>query len=542
MRPRAAIDRVVLTLGLVTWTAIALSIDNGHVGVFHDDGIYLVSARALRDGRGYQLPSRPGNPPPKYPIGFPLAIAAVLRSLPGAPTLARDVAAARAVVIGSGLLFLVSADRWLRRLRVPGPVATGIVLATAFHPSCLVGCASAIFSDLTFCALTYLTFLAMMKPASGNPRIRLAPAFSMGILSGMGVLVRSNGITLVLAALASSLRARRPRWAGLVGVLLGSAIVLGAAGLLPVSSNRPVPSGDYRLEMEAAWSSPGAGLAILGRNLSAVVLDFPARVLLPMAVYLSPVLRLLEAHPAAGFGLRLGCTTVVVIGFIHLARTRTRGVLGAWVHAVATLGLFLIWPWTMILDRFLLGLFPLVFLAAWAGFLQITRLAGGMRGTRSRVSSRLGLALVILLAIGAIAVSARAVQGFRAAGRQWPGASDRRSLAAALRLIEAHLEPDAVVAARWPDTVFLYTGRQAVPLTEDDAILLGRFDRGDRLLRWMELVPGRAFHLLVRGQAEDASLEDRRQAEALGRIEGVTLEPLVKTEDGRYEIIRAIRK
>jgi hypothetical protein len=57
----------LLATGLLVWAIVAMSIDNGHVGVFHDDGIYLVSAQAIRDGRGYQLPSRPGNPPPKYP-------------------------------------------------------------------------------------------------------------------------------------------------------------------------------------------------------------------------------------------------------------------------------------------------------------------------------------------------------------------------------------------------------------------------------------------------------------------------------------------
>src|SRR4029079_6279313 len=73
-RKQDAMPRAILALGLLTWAAVALSIDNGHVGVFHDDGVSLVSAQAIRDGRGYQLPSRPGNPPPKYPPGLPLAI------------------------------------------------------------------------------------------------------------------------------------------------------------------------------------------------------------------------------------------------------------------------------------------------------------------------------------------------------------------------------------------------------------------------------------------------------------------------------------
>ena len=147
---------------------------------------------------------------------------------------------------------------------------------------------------------------------------------------------------------------------------------------------------------------------------------------------------------------------------------------------------------------------------------------------------------MVLITLEVVAVSARSVQGFHAAGRQWPGASNRRALEEALSLIQSRLEPDAVVAARWPDTVFLYTGRQSVPLTEDDAILLREFDRGDRLRLWIDLVPDRPFYLLVRGKAEDSQLEDRRQAEALGRTGGMKLEPLAATSDGRYELVRSV--
>jgi hypothetical protein len=424
---------------------------------------------------------------------------------------------------------------------VPGPAAACIVLATAFHPSCLVGCASAIFSDLTFCALTYLTFLAMMRTGLGTPRVRVASTYLAGALSGASVLVRGNGITLVLAALTSSLRKCRLRHSAPVGVMLGAAIVLGAASLIPVSTNRPVPSGDYSLEMGAAWSSPGAGVAIVGRNLSAVMLDFPARVLLPMTSYLSPVRQFMTRHTAAGWGVRLGCLGLVLLGMVRLARAGTIRVLGVWAHVLGTLGLFLIWPWTMILERFLLGLFPLVFLAAWAGLARIARTFGvpGVTGSRR---SQLALTALVLMSVSVVAVSARAVQGFHSAGRQWPGASDRRSLAEAMALIEARLGRDVVVAARWPDTVFLETGRQAVPLTEDDAILIGQFDATDRLRRWIDLVRDRPFALLVRGQAEDPNLEDRRQVEAAGRIDGIKLVPLGKTLDERYGLVRAVRR
>jgi hypothetical protein len=42
------------------------------VGINHDDGIYLVTAKALAEWEGYRIISLPTNPPQtKYPILFP---------------------------------------------------------------------------------------------------------------------------------------------------------------------------------------------------------------------------------------------------------------------------------------------------------------------------------------------------------------------------------------------------------------------------------------------------------------------------------------
>ena len=143
-------------------------------------------------------------------------------------------------------------------MRVPEPVSACVVLATAFHPSCLVGCASAIFSDLSFCALCYLVFLTLTGHRRVGRRRQLLRVLN-GVLCGAGVLVRSNGITLVLASLATLFRSPDHRRIRLAGCLLGLAVVLAGLWLIPVSTNRVVPSGDYRLEMKAAWSSPKAG-------------------------------------------------------------------------------------------------------------------------------------------------------------------------------------------------------------------------------------------------------------------------------------------
>jgi hypothetical protein len=45
------------------------------VGINHDDGIYLVTAKALAEGEGYRIISLPMDPPQtKYPILFPAGL------------------------------------------------------------------------------------------------------------------------------------------------------------------------------------------------------------------------------------------------------------------------------------------------------------------------------------------------------------------------------------------------------------------------------------------------------------------------------------
>src|SRR6266849_5220060 len=56
------------------------------VGLFHDDGIYAVTAKALAEGRGYRIISLPDQiPQTKYPILFPALLAGIWKLEPRFP-------------------------------------------------------------------------------------------------------------------------------------------------------------------------------------------------------------------------------------------------------------------------------------------------------------------------------------------------------------------------------------------------------------------------------------------------------------------------
>jgi|688.fasta_scaffold60574_5 hypothetical protein len=57
-----------------------------YFGMYHDDGVYLVSAESLAKGHGYRILSLPGAPlQTKYPFAYPLWLSLLVRVLPEFP-------------------------------------------------------------------------------------------------------------------------------------------------------------------------------------------------------------------------------------------------------------------------------------------------------------------------------------------------------------------------------------------------------------------------------------------------------------------------
>jgi hypothetical protein len=238
----------------------------------------------------------------------------------------------------------------------------------------------------------------------------------------------------------------------------------------------------------------------------------------------------LSRLPAAHLALRSAVSLVVLLGLVRLARNRRRRDVPAWVHGLGTLGIFAIWPWNMILDRFLLCLFPMVLLAFFVG---VRNLAGRLGA--GRVLTWISFLAVIVG--GDVLVSARAVSLLHSADGQRARAVEHESLEAILDAIRGRLEPDAVVAAYWPETVSLYTGRQAVPLIENDNLLIGRCDDPDRLKLWMAAAPGRPFYLLIRARQDEYHGIDLMQEAAFARDPALVLRTVFSSPDGRFRLV-----
>ena len=79
--------RVPLAIGaLVVLVGSATLLSAWPVGVFEDDGIYVVLAKSLATGQGYRYLNLPGAPvAAHYPPGFPLMLAALWTLWPAFP-------------------------------------------------------------------------------------------------------------------------------------------------------------------------------------------------------------------------------------------------------------------------------------------------------------------------------------------------------------------------------------------------------------------------------------------------------------------------
>ncbi len=212
---RDAVAALVLAFMLVLAGSVRLV--PGVVGTFHDDAVYVITAKALAEGAGYHLINLPGAPPQtKYPILYPAALALLWRV---APTLEARLVAMQVATLVAAALAIAAAYLYVVRFRYleRGPAfAAGLLCASA--PNLLYYATQAL-SEMPFALLLVASLWATDEYARAGPATARR-AFRTGIVAGLPFLCRSVGIIVPLVALAVVARARRPlRWL-LAGIAL----------------------------------------------------------------------------------------------------------------------------------------------------------------------------------------------------------------------------------------------------------------------------------------------------------------------------------
>lgn len=410
------------------------------VGVWVDDGHYVVLARALATGQGYRYLNLPGAPfATHFPPGYPALLAILTRLVPAFPTNVRVFVFSNALLTAAAAACIVVVG--YRRLSLPLPVATLAAVTWAIAVPTLM-LSTAVMSEPLFLAMLLPTLLVAERAAhDGGARSTAAAALMLAAC----ILVRSIGIA-GFGAFAVVLATRR-RWRE-----LGLALVTTAAAVAPWLvwkrlHETPLPMawagmyGDY-----GAWLSEGVsshGVTLLLR----VALQNARDVVEAFAAYWS-------AGPGGVFRTSLAVMLLIVM-CVGLAISWRRAPVIAWT-LVCYMAIVLVWPFHP--QRFVWGIgavwIPLCCAGAWRIW-QSVRVRVASKPKRAIAAAAL-TALALGLPIGSIlAVRTRAWNRVPRSGAE--------TLVPLLQWIVRNTPPDAVIAADAETVIYLYTGRRAIP-------------------------------------------------------------------------------
>ncbi|MGH7545941.1 MAG: hypothetical protein ACREKI_07155, partial [Gemmatimonadota bacterium] len=141
--PGACVVAAAVTLLVQVWAAT-----DAPVGVFYDDGLYVLLARALAEGEGYRYLNLPGAPAAvHYPPAYPFVLSWLWRWGPAFPAVVPWMKALNAVCMagaaGSITLYLA------RRLDLP-PVWAAAVPAATLAAVPVLAVSTVLFSEPLF--------------------------------------------------------------------------------------------------------------------------------------------------------------------------------------------------------------------------------------------------------------------------------------------------------------------------------------------------------------------------------------------------------
>ena len=198
---RIAVALILLTIALGAWQMVP-----GVTGIYHDDGIYVCTAKALAQGQGYRLINLPDSPlQTKYPIIYPALLAVVWKIWPVFPdnlVLMQWVTLlAGAAAVGLSYLYLIRFGYFSAGIAC----AAGLLAATSpqfLHFSVIT------MSETTFLLLLVLSMWRLEGELREITRESLREII-LGIFLTLPFLCRSVGVMFIPIGLVLLYRAGR---------------------------------------------------------------------------------------------------------------------------------------------------------------------------------------------------------------------------------------------------------------------------------------------------------------------------------------------
>lgn len=411
----------------------------GVCGIFNDDAVYVSTARALAEGRGYRLINLPAAPlQTQYPILYPAVLAVIWRIWPAFP--ANLIAMQGLSVLLAGA---VMASAYLYAIRVQGcrRVAAAFGLALCATSPVFAFYSTQILTEIPF-ALCLIVTLWAVASEQERPMTARGRSIAIGAAIALPGMVRLIGFVVAFPLLWSIWR----RTGRLLWYAVGALVPLGAwlawawtmrHGAAPVRAAMNHPD---------SWDWLGQ-----------LIRHEPWR----PAIQNSLTLTISTVGFLPGTGIAANPILFLFLGvltWLLVARGRNPSFAPA---LIAYIGVVLVWPWPS--GRFLVPLWPLL----GPFFLD-------------RIQARIGAVVVVCMATVAIAGNLIELQRMSQRNRAThyptlPRTPAPPSWAAFERLftwVRTNTQPDATVIALLDPMLFLYTGRPALRPFDVDPLAL----------------------------------------------------------------------
>ncbi len=413
-----------------------------NIGSYHDDAVYLISARSMAGGNGYRIQHLVENPAQtKYPPLYPGLLSLVWRFGGAFPD---NLKVAMAMQFAFLPAFLLLTFLYLRRTGLHDLLALGLTAIVAIGPMTILFAVSTM-SELPFSILLLGVMLLLDKDCEISPR----RVFLAGLLAAAAFLVRTNAIVLIASVPFLMLRSGRKRAAALFAAPLAVSIALWQIWI--------ARNGFHATDDVLSYYTSYAGFYARTFTWS----GFPERFWINAGSVIESAARLVFFNSGDELWIRPIAWVMTVVSISGIVVLYRRGFKQYSLFALLFVGVLLIWQFPPD-SRFLFPLLPLYVAGLAAKLSDVWKL--GMQTLRqgtmgNRIASILVATLIVLLAAASTVSEARALTGLLPAyfyDRQ----VEREKIMPAYRWIKANTEPTARFSAYDDTLLYLYTGRQ----------------------------------------------------------------------------------
>ena len=396
------------------------------VGLSHDDGIYLVTAKALATGSGYRIESLPDEiRQTKYPILFPLLLAFVWWLDPVFP---QNIGLLKLVPLLATGMWVWGVYRLARTLELSRPCALALSFLVAANPW-VISFSGSLRTENLFAALTTWTVIFLLR---FERTCELRHLVWAALLAAAAYHTRTAALAIMAAATMGLLAARRVRSAAAFAAVSAALCIPWVLWqrqqeiLPPVE--RYYTSVCYGQENVLSFFTVSEKVKIVSQNLLGII-SAPS---------------VLFGFPANPVGV-VGCILFWIVCAVGIARLRSRTLQCIFLASVLAPTL---WSWA-----------PYRFLFPAAGFLLLAFFTC-FRTEAIRLGTAALLTIPLLVSVLSITGESRRTRLFSIEFEQYPATwSQMMDVQDWLRV---HARPEDVVVSAVDPFVYLYTHRKSI--------------------------------------------------------------------------------